>query len=117
MKLIKHKGVYIDQSNVDGWGVFTSQDISEGEIVEECPVPEALFPVEYRTKFMHFLPFPNLKDRIALWQPTGFAPHLNHSPKYNVVWSIDQDKMIATFTAHTDIKAGQELFINYNLEM
>jgi SET domain-containing protein len=117
MKLIKHKGLYIDKSEVHGWGVFSTEKISAGAIVEECPVPEALFPLEYQHKYLHLLPFPSLKDKIAMWQPTGFSPHLNHSTDYNVTWSVDTDKMLATFVAHKDIEPNQELFIDYSLEM
>ena len=32
--------IYVDKSPIHGWGVFASQDIETGEIIEEVPVLE-----------------------------------------------------------------------------
>ena len=58
-----------------------------------------------------------LKEKESLWTTNGYCSHLNHSTKHNVIWSIDQDKMIASFVACQNILPGEELFINYHLEM
>ena len=117
MKIYKHKGLYIQKSAVHGYGVYTDVKILAGELVEECLV-RSIFPLDTSTKNTPFLmAYPNVKNKKAFWHPTGYCAYFNHSKRYNVKWSIDTSKMLATFTATKNIIPGEELFIDYNLEM
>ena len=118
MRIFKHKGLFLKDSPVHGYGLYTDVKILFGELIEECPVSTQRFPLEvdkYQNPFL--MPYPSLKEKESLWTTNGYCSHLNHSTKHNVIWSIDQDKMIASFVACQNILPGEELFINYHLEM
>jgi hypothetical protein len=117
MKIYKHKGLYLQKSPVHGYGVYTDVKILKGELVEECPVGDIL-PLDFsKYKLTFLMPYPSLKNKESLWHPTGYCAYFNHSNSHNVVWEIDTSKNLAYFTAVNNIIPGEELFINYNLEM
>ncbi len=113
--IFKHKGLYIDKSPLHGWGVFINEDIKEGELLEEAPVAK---PVNLGTDTNIYLPYLmpyNIQQEGHRWFiPTGYSIHLNHSIKPNIKWHVDYENGIAIFHAARDIKANEELLMNYN---
>ena len=116
--IFKHKGLYLDKSTTHGWGVFISEDIKEGELIEEAPMPSIIFPgtgvhldLSYR---MPVLENDGSFSSGAFFIPTGYSIHLNHSRYHNVDWGCNTKTNISSFYAIRDIKANEELFIDYN---
>lgn len=97
-------------------GVFATQDIKKGELIHQAPV----------------LPYPNAdhehieKTLIADYSfeyginhsaiLLGYGMLFNHSYRANADYEIDFDNHFFNFFAHRDIKAGEEILINYNGE-
>ena len=99
-----------------GRGVFTSEDIEKGTIIEVSPVivlSRAERELADRTV---------LHDYIFEWDPArdqacmamGYVPVYNHSYASNCEYEMDYDDRLITVRAVRDIRKGEELFINYN---
>ena len=113
--IFKHTGLCIDESPIHGWGVFTKEDIKKGELVEECPMASKkkygyLGDVDINPYLMSY----DANEIHHTWFiPTGYSIHLNHSDTENLYWKNDLENDICSFYAKRDIKANEELFINY----
>ncbi len=97
-------------------GVFATHDIKKGTLLHEAPV----------------LPYPN--DQHVHIEKTlladyafeyginhtaillGYGMLFNHSYEPNAVYEINFDNQTFDFFAYKDIKAGEEIMINYNGE-
>jgi len=111
--LYRTNKIYVDDSSVHGRGVFCSETIKAGEIIEEC----------------HFLIVPNnieypgiLKDHFFSWPKNGeglciclgFGSIFNHSDdSFNADWVTDIQKNKIIFFATKEISTGEEIFTNY----
>lgn len=98
-------------------GVFATQDIAQGQIFHRAPVipyPNeqhvhiektilADYAFEYGANHSAFL--------------LGYGMLFNHSYKPNANYELNFDNHTVDFFAHTDIKAGEEILINYNGEV
>ncbi|MFI5185518.1 MAG: SET domain-containing protein [Chitinophagales bacterium] len=108
--------IYIDSIKSMGRGVFTSGNIEEGTIVEESPV--IVMTSEERKLLDQTL----LHDYIFEWgekkgqccMALGYVPIYNHSYKSNCEYEMDFKNKLITIKTVRFIKAGEELFINYN---
>ncbi|HZJ60893.1 MAG TPA: SET domain-containing protein-lysine N-methyltransferase [Chitinophagaceae bacterium] len=108
--------LYIAETKLMGRGVFTSADIDEGTVVEESPV------IVMSKGERKLLDQTLLHDYIFEWgekkdeccMALGYIAVYNHSYRSNCEYEMDFNReMISIRTVHF-IKAGQELFINYN---
>jgi len=108
--------LYIAETKSMGRGVFTSADIDEGTVVEESPV------IVMSKGERKLLDQTLLHDYIFEWGEKkdeccvalGYIAVYNHSYRSNCEYEMDFNReMISIRTVHF-IKAGQELFINYN---
>lgn len=115
MEIYRPNKVQVKKSEIHGWGVFATQDIKEGDIIEECPI---LFTPTQRGETNYFLidyTFQWPKDYewtnhvIAL----GYGSLYNHSNEPNADWMSDIDKKTFRFFATKSIKNGEEIFIYY----
>ena len=99
-----------------GRGVFTSEDIPAGTVVEVSPV--IVMDADARKLLDQTL----LHDYIFEWGPDrtqcamalGFVPVYNHASPSNCEYEMDYDAAVISIRAMRDIRAGEELFINYN---
>ena len=99
-----------------GRGVFTSQNIEAGTIVEVAPV------IVMSGEERKLLDQTMLLDYIFEWggglqqccMALGYVPIYNHSYKSNCEYEMNYDDHTICITAVQIIKAGKELFINYN---
>ncbi|MDV2685986.1 SET domain-containing protein [Alkalihalophilus sp. As8PL] len=98
-------------------GVFATEDIPKGTLIHEAPV----------------VPYPNVEH--ILIQETALADYVyeygknhsavvlgygmlfNHSFTPNATYDINFDQHTFDYYAYRDIKAGEEIFINYNGEV
>lgn len=108
--------LFIAPTSSMGRGVFTSENIEAGTVVEIAPV--LVMSGEERKLLDQTL----LHDYIFEWgvkkdqccMALGYVPVYNHSYKSNCEYEMDfEEDRISIKTVHF-IKAGEELFINYN---
>ena len=108
--------LYIAPTASMGRGVFTSENIEKGTMVEESPV------IVMSAAERKFLDQTLLHDYIFEWgrkkdqccMALGYVPVYNHSYQSNCEYEMDFEKEVINIKTMHFIKAGGELFINYN---
>jgi SET domain-containing protein len=108
--------LFIAPSGNRGRGVFTSKKIAIGTDIEISPV------LEFSTKDRKQLEGTLLYHYIFEWGDSrkkgalgmGYISMYNHSYSANCGYEMDFENGIMTIRTVRDIKAGEELFINYN---
>ena len=116
--LIQSNKIEVKKSSIHGYGVFATDSILKGEILEECHFMS--IPVdEYEnynrlTDFVFLYPIDN-PTRLA-W-PFGNGCIYNSSSNPNADWSIDIERKLFIFKSITDINKGEEIFTNYTSHM
>lgn len=99
-----------------GNGVFTSQSIDKGTVIEIAPV------IVMGAADREFLDKTLLHDYIFEWgseksqccMALGYVPIYNHSYKSNCIYEMDYQHNQISIIAVSNINKGEELFINYN---
>jgi uncharacterized protein len=108
--------LFVKKIKTRGRGVFTREAIGENTIIEVAPV--IVLSGEDRRHIDQTL----LHDYIFEWGPTqtqccmalGYVPLYNHSYNSNCEYEMNFLKEIITVKTIRPVKAGEELFINYN---
>ncbi len=108
--------LYFAMTDKMGKGIFTSEDIAKKIIVEISPV------IVMNRANRILLDQTRLHDYIFEWGDSsdeccmalGFVPLYNHSYKSNCEYDMDYEKETITIKTMRFIKAGEELFVNYN---
>ncbi|MCU0381195.1 MAG: SET domain-containing protein [Chitinophagaceae bacterium] len=99
-----------------GRGVFTSEDIPAGTVVEVAPV--IVMNADARKlldqTLLHDYIFEWGQDRMQCAMALGLVPVYNHAAPSNCEYEMDYDAAVISIRAMRDIRAGEELFINYN---
>jgi uncharacterized protein len=108
--------LYIALTKTMGRGVFTSENIDEGAIVEESPVivmsKEERKLLDQTLLYNYIFEWGSKKNQCCM--ALGYVPIYNHSYKSNCEYEMNFEKETITVKAVHFIKAGDELFINYN---
>ncbi|MBB3114606.1 hypothetical protein FHS18_006728 [Paenibacillus phyllosphaerae] len=98
-------------------GVFAKQDIPQGTLFHEAPVIP--YPNEQHEHIEKTLladyAFNYGANHSALL--LGYGMLFNHSYEPNTYYELNFDQHTVDFYAYKDIKAGEELLINYNGEV
>jgi SET domain-containing protein len=95
-------------------GVFATVDIVKGELIHEAPV------LPYPNKEHVFIEKTLLADYVFEYGKKhtaillGYGMLFNHSYEPNATYEINFQNHTFDFYAYTDIKAGEEILINYN---
>ena len=108
--------LYIGKTEDMGRGIFTSENIEEGIIIETAPV------IVMSKDERKLLDQTTLHDYIFEWGPKkekccmalGWIPVYNHSYQSNCEYEMDFENESITIKSVHFIKAGEQLFINYN---
>ncbi len=106
--------LYIEATEQMGRGVFTEEPIDAGTIVEMSPV--VVMSAEDRKLLDKTL----LHDYIFEWGNNrccvalGYISVYNHSYASNCEYEMEMEDEIIRIKAMRYIRAGEELFINYN---
>ena len=111
-----HASLFIAASEGRDRGVFTSEKIPVGTLIERSPVI-VMTKVE-RTLLDQTL----LHDYIFEWghqkesccMALGYIAVYNHSPLSNCEYEMDYEERIISVRTTRDIEKDEELFINYN---
>ena len=95
-------------------GVFAKRDIIKGELLHEAPVIS--YPNEQHEHIEKTLladyAFEYGVNHTAIL--LGYGMLFNHSYEPNATYDIDFEDHTFKFYAYKDIKAGEEVLINYN---
>jgi len=111
MKLTHPSKLEVKSSPIHGYGVFATEDIKKGEIIEDCyilkiPLKRGFLPqmfMDYKFKWVNSI------GEIEEVLPLGFGCIYNHSNENNVTWRQITDKNVIQFYAIKHIKKGDEV--------
>lgn len=98
-------------------GVFATCDIKKGTLFHEAPV------VPYPNDQHKYIERTVLEDYVYEYGINhsavvlGYGMLFNHSYEPNATYEINFDKHTFDYYAYKDIKAGEEILINYNGEV
>ena len=99
-----------------GRGVFTSTDLDRDTVIEISPV--IVMSREERRlldqTLLHDYIFEWGQDRKSCCMALGYIPIYNHSYRSNCEYEMDYEQQLISIKTVRFIKAGEELFINYN---
>ena len=113
-KLFHSNKIEIRKSSLQGYGVFTNEDIKNGELLEECHY----ITVEEDNEVDRYLfNWPRSGDCEKYVLPLGFGSMYNAAipaDKQNTDWETDLDNNIVVFHTIKDVKKDTELLVNYN---
>jgi len=115
-RLYKNPNITVQKSPVHGWGVFATQDIPEGTILEDCAFREVgKFTSKEYSKLtgIHNYAFYDVtgKNTCVVF---GYGSLFNSSEEPNATWAPGEEYY--RFYTTRDIKAGEEIFLNYSIE-
>jgi SET domain-containing protein len=108
--------LFIGSTNNMGRGVFTSAGLKKGTVIEVSPV------IVMEQADRELLDKTLLHDYIFEWggrkkqccMALGYIPIYNHSYTSNCEYEMDYEEETMTVKTMRAVKAGEELFINYN---
>jgi SET domain-containing protein len=111
-----HPGLYIDNTKEMGRGIFTSQDLAADTVIEESPV--IVMSKEERVHLdktlLHDYIFEWGKDSRQCCMALGYVAVYNHSYRSNCEYEMDYERRVISIKTIRFVKAGEELFLNYN---
>lgn len=99
-----------------GRGIFATRDIQKGELLEESHiilVPKEEYKYLKKTVLSNYF-FWWRKDKTECAIALGYGSLFNHSYTPNATYKFIRKNKTINFYAYTDIKAGEEIFVNYN---
>ena len=110
------ESIYVAASTEKGRGVFTSTDLKKNTVIEIAPV--IVMAKQDRSLIDQTL----LHDYIFEWgdqrnqccMALGYVPLYNHAYRSNCEYEMNYRLQTITVKTVRAIKAGEELFINYN---
>ena len=99
-----------------GRGVFASQAIHKGEIIETCPVivvsPNDVEHLKQTDLHNYYFSWGAKKETVAI--TLGFGSLYNHSYTPNAQYKKKEQEHLVEFSALRDIQKGEEITTNYN---
>jgi SET domain-containing protein len=108
--------LFIAPATFMGRGVFTSESIEAGTVIEVAPV--IVMNVSDRKlldqTLLHNYIFEWGGEQKQCCMALGYVPVYNHSYRSNCEYEMDFESQTIRIKAVHFIKAGEELFINYN---
>lgn len=114
--------ITVGYSDVEGIGVFAVKDISEGDIVERCPMVDFGWRSQYLNdptiwQYCYFQPKCDCNDcknhGSIVWMVLGYGMLYNHQDMPNTKWSFNYKERYADVVASKNIAAGEEIFVSY----
>ncbi len=114
MLATQNRLLFLNQSEGKGRGVFTSDSIPKGGLIEICPT---IILSKEDTQGIHKT---LLHDYYFLWNndgqsaiALGYGSLYNHSETPNAIFELVYGDDEIHFIAQRDIEAGEEITINY----
>lgn len=109
--LYRNPGIEIKRSDKDGWGVFARRNIKKYSLLEENPI--IVVDAEKMRQISEVLTYSYGLSDTQNMIGFGFASLYNHSFNPNAEWKKDYLNMTIEHFAIEDIRAGEEILINY----
>lgn len=110
--------LYVKDVENKGRGIFTSELISKGAIIEVCPV--IVCPAQDRKlidqSFLYNYYFLWEEDLKSTAIALGFGSLYNHSYQPNAIYRTYYEDQIIEFIALKDILPHTEITVNYNYD-
>ncbi len=110
--------LYISESSISGRGVFSTEDIPAGSVIEICPVillpPDQIAAIESTELFDYYFQWAEDEKSCAIC--LGYGSLYNHSFSPNARYYTDFESDTLDVIALLDIPAGEEITFNYNGE-
>ncbi|HET7119319.1 MAG TPA: SET domain-containing protein [Hanamia sp.] len=108
--------LYIKKATGKGKGVFTKEKIAANTLIEEAPVivMNAAERILLDKTLLHDYIFEWGDDKSQCCMALGFVPIYNHSYASNCEYFMDFEEEIIQIKTVREIKAEEELTINYN---
>jgi SET domain-containing protein len=107
--------IEIKESPGRGLGVFATEDIEEGEIIEECLL--LTLPIqrgEVSSLFLDYrFNYPQQGEWIEQVLGMGYGSYYNHSNEANAFWRDHPDIKAFQFVSNKKIVRGEEIFVYY----
>ena len=105
-------------SPVHGLGVFATEKILKGEVIEKCPVLSLPINKGEVTSLLidYRFNWPSGSEWEEQVVPLGYASLYNHSSTPNAYWYSVYEERVFLFIASNDIEVGEEIFIYYGDE-
>ena len=101
-----------------GRGVFATEDLSAGMVIEISPVIVLTAKerkIVEQTKLFNYL-FEWGKNRKMACVALGYVSVYNHDYASNCEYDMDYEERTITIKTVKPVKRGEELFVNYNAE-
>lgn len=99
-----------------GRGVYTTEDLAKGTLIEVAPV--IVMGKDDRRlldqTLLHDYIFEWGGDRQQCCMALGYVPVYNHSYQSNCEYEMDYEQALISIKTVRFVAAGDELFINYN---
>ena len=121
MEILPPKKIKVSDSKGKGRGVFATENILKDEIIEYCPIipiskKEANFLEKDSENLKYYYLFQYAIDKHCIM--LGYGSIYNHSktPHADVDYDVEQPKNYLFFLAIKDIKAGEEILIDYEFD-
>ena len=111
-------GLYIKDVAGKGNCVFSGLDINEGDLIEVCQtilIPKQEISILHRT-VLHDYYFSWGEDMKEAAIALGFGSIYNHAVESNADFILDFEHNTIDIVAIDDIKAGEEITLNYHGE-
>lgn len=115
MKIQPPKKLYVSNSPIHGLGVFASEFIMSGEVVEVCPILDLKIPKDKVSDVLldYRFNWPQGIDWDKQVMPFGWAAIYNHSNTPNTLWRSNISNQTFEFYAVKDINPDEELLVYY----
>lgn len=116
MEMQRIPTLYFAPSEIEGLGVFTSTAISNGSLLEICPIIKLGKKDTKRIKktnlFDYFFSWGKKLKRSAI--VLGYGSLYNHSKTPNAEFRIDYNANVITFHSIKNISIGEEITTDYH---
>ena len=117
MKIYPPNKVYVARSPIHGWGVFASEIINEGEIIEETPLYDLQIQKGTSSPLMLDYRFNWPQGAAGDWEKQvlawGYGSLYNHSQNANAFWRSNLERETFEFVAIKKIEIDEEIFVYY----
>jgi len=101
-----------------GRGVFTTESIKKGTLIEIAPVivMNAADRINLEKTLLYDYIFEWGEDQKSAAVGLGYISIYNHAKQPNCIYEMDFEFETITIKTIKDIEVGEELFINYNAD-
>lgn len=120
-QLYSNPSVCFMRSDIHRFGVFAKKDIQEGDLICQSPyfaISNDEINEEFEDSVLLRYLHPVEDDMIdGEWiVGMGYASAFNHDPDANIQWELDPYNEVMNHYAIEDIKAGEELVLDYEYD-